>query len=77
MNAKVPFPRLVLDRSIRMLVANDWVAGEARLPVSHRPAGRCRRTNDICYASERESHQPCEILGRVLPKLRGDLGVLS
>ena len=45
-NTEGPVPQLVLDQSIKMLVANGWVE-EAGLPGSHRQARRCRRGKEM------------------------------
>ena len=64
-NAEGPVSQLVLDLSIKMLVANGWVE-EAELPGSCRQASRSRRRKEGSPGFKgRESHQPCEILGRV------------
>ena len=64
-NTEDPIPQLALDQSIKMLVANGW-AKEVVLPGSHRQAKRCRRRKeDLPCFRGRESHQTCEISGRV------------
>jgi hypothetical protein len=45
-NTEGPVPQLVLDQSIKMLVANGWVE-EAGLPGSHRQDRRCRRGKEM------------------------------
>jgi hypothetical protein len=48
-NHQRPVPQLVLDLSIKMLVANGW-AEEAELPGSSTQARRCRRKKDLpCF----------------------------
>jgi len=65
MNSEGPVPQLVLDQSIKILVASGWAKG-LELPDFHRQAGRCKRrkVNFPCFRG-RDSYLPCEISGGV------------
>lgn len=64
-NIEALVPLLVLDQSVKMLADNGWIE-EAGLSGSHRNARRPRgRKGYSPFFICRESHQTCEISGRM------------
>lgn len=53
MNTEGPVPQVVLDPSIKMLVANGW-AEKAGFLGSHRQARKCWRRKEIHHALQGE-----------------------